>query len=87
MRVIATGVLVKKGLHQEVAEALGKDSIDDKVVGRVSDILKYLKALSVADTSVHVRSKRWALSMIAKYKQDGTQELYDKVLLGRRTHV
>ena len=74
-----TMILVKKSLHQEVAEALGKTQVDNEVVDKASDILKMLKhreLLREPYTDELVK----ALDM---YREDGTLALYKKVLLER----
>ena len=78
--------MIGKTLYREVAEVMEKGRVDEEVIDKTSDILKMLKALDVLNNSISTSMKQWALCMIAKYKQDGTQELYDKVLLGRRSH-
>lgn len=73
-----------KTLAQEVAEAMGKDAVDDEVIDKASDILKMLKWNEMFAKCSGTGLEGQAERMLAKYKQDGTQELYNKVLLGRR---
>lgn len=70
-----------KTLYQEVVEAMGKDAVDDEVVDRASDILKMLKAKEFASS---LGLKEYSLHIQLKSMKDGTHDLYDKVLLGRR---
>ena len=73
-----------KSMYEEVAEALGKSEIDDEVVDKTSDILKYTKALEMLEKALSWRARESSTRMIKKALTDGTRDLYNKVLLGRR---
>ena len=64
---------IVKNFYQEVALAMGKAEIDDLVINKASDILKLVKAEQFNYEP-----------LLAKYRLDGTAELYKKVLAGRR---
>ena len=77
-----TMILVKKSLHQEVAEALGKTQVDNEVVDKASDILKMLKHRELL-REPYTDELAKAHAMLTQYTEDGTLDLYKKVLLER----
>lgn len=73
-----------KTLLQEVAITMGKSEVDDEVVDKASDILKMLKVQEILSHGSTGMFRTYGTNLLAKYKEDGTQALYDKVLSGRR---
>lgn len=73
-----------KTFHHEVMIAMGKDECDDEVIDKASNILKMLKWKEMFAKCCGTGMEGQAQRMLAKYKDDGTQALYDKVLEARR---
>ena len=73
-----------KTLAEEVAEVLGKSEVDDEAINRASDILKMLKLQSLYHNSLHDDTRAYAMRTINRYRLEGTEELYEKVVNGRR---
>lgn len=87
MRVIATGILSKKKpFVEEVAAAMGKDVVDAEAIDKASDILKMLKFCEVLREPFAEGKTMRGHAMLTHYREDGTLNLYKKVLSGRRTH-
>ncbi len=70
-------------LIQEVMLAMGKSVIDNEVVRRQKGVLKYLDALDLINKCVNKNMQQRVLAAMLEYKEDGTQELHDKILVSR----
>ena len=75
---------IMKTLLQEVAEAMGKTEIDDVVIDYASDILKMVKTREILEHGCTGTFRNYATNLLAKYEENGTTALYDKVLEARR---
>ena len=69
-------------LLEEVTIAMGKQSVDADVLDMASNFLKYGKAQQMMRSGL-ARTRLAAMRIIVRAEDDGTKDIYEKVLLGR----